>query len=439
MTVRTRLLPVDRPGTETRGPDSSLRRILFEGVARDNGGMVATTLERPLPGDGHLETARLGWDRLRHWDEDHQLWTDAALVAVILLASFALPPRFAQHQSEDIFLRLALVVPLAWRRRSPFVVFCLIAAVAFVQWLTSVPLAADLALLVALFTLAVHDTPRRALIGAGVLEVGAIMAAVRWAPAGDVAKSVLFITGLVAAALFIGMTLRTWRIYLESLLERSKRLELERDQQVQLTSAAERSRIAREMHDVVAHNVSIMVTLADGARAVSGRDPNRAGEAMAEVSEVGRLALADMRHLLGVLRTGSESTSRQPQPRLTDIPRLIQGVRTTGLGITFHEQGNCFEVPPGTGLTVYRIIQESLTNVVKHAEAASMVEIDLVYDDPFIFVTIQDNGGPVLKCSTGHGLEGMQERAAMYGGVLVAGPLPEGSGWEVKARIRADS
>jgi signal transduction histidine kinase len=327
---------------------------------------------------------------------------------------------------------------LIWRRRSPSLVFSFIAVVAFMQWLTGVPLAADLALLVALFTLAVHDTPRRALVGAGVLEVGAIMAAIKWAPAGDVGKSLFFITGLVAAALFIGLTLRTWRDYMDSLLERAKRLELERDQQAQIASAAERARIAREMHDVVAHNVSIMVTLADGARAVSVRDPQRAGEAMAEVSEAGRLALADMRHLLGVLRTGDDSTGREPQPRLCDLPRLIQGVQTTGLHVRLAEQGESFDVPPGTGLTVYRIVQESLTNVVKHAEAASAVEVDLLFDAPFISIAVCNDGDPVEGRSEGHGLEGMRERAAMYGGALIAGPRASG-GWEVRAKVRADS
>ncbi len=396
------------------------------------------TLERTVSGDGYLENGRLAWDRLRHWDDDHQMWTDAAIVVVILVASFALPPRFAAHSSENAILRLALVAPLAWRRRSPSLVFGIIAGVAFVQWMISVPLAADLALLVALFTLAVHDTPRRALIGAGVLEVGVVMAAVRWAPAGDIAKSLLFLTGLVAAALFIGMTLRTWRIYMDSLLERAERLEFERDQQAQIALAAERARIARELHDVVAHNVSIMVTLADGARAVSTRDPDRAGEAMAEVSEAGRLALADMRHLLGVLRTGTELVGREPQPQLSDIPRLVQGVRATGLDVRLVERGAPFDVSPGAGLTVYRILQESLTNVVKHAVSASAVDIELVFGSPLISISVCDDGHPVVRCSEGHGLKGMQERVAMYRGALVAGPKL-GGGWEVKARVRADS
>jgi signal transduction histidine kinase len=400
--------------------------------------VTVTTLGPTAVDDGHFDTLRLSWDRFRAWDDDHRMWSDVALVLVILVASFALPPRFGLHRPRDFAFQVALVVPLVWRRRAPAVVFGVLATVAFLQWLVADPLFADVALLVGLFTLAVHDTPRRALTGTAVLEVGAVMASVRWAPAGNVLKSLLFLTGLVVAALFIGMTLRTWRVYMNSLVDRAARLETERDQQALLASATERSRIAREMHDVVAHNVSIMVTLADGARVVAGTDPERAGEAMAEVSDVGRAALADMRHLLGVLRSGDETVGRQPQPQLSGLPQLIQGVRTTGLAIKFAEQGESFDVSPGAGLTVYRIVQESLTNVVKHADRASSVDIHLTFDAPFISVAVRDDGELVDRCSEGHGLEGMRERAAMFDGALIAGPMP-GGGWEVVARVRADS
>jgi signal transduction histidine kinase len=400
--------------------------------------MAVATFEPTASGDGHLETIRLTWDRFRAWDDDHRMLSDVAIVLVVLGACFlAFPPRFWFHRPSDIVFQLALIAPLAWRRKSPSIVFCSIAAVAFAQWLVTMPLPADVALLIALFTLAVHETPQRALLGTGVLEVGAILAAVRWAPAGDVAKSLLFLTGLVVAALFTGITMRTLRAYTDSLVERATRLELERDQQAQLASAAERSRIAREMHDVVAHNVSIMVTLADGARTVAGSDPARAQEAMGEVSEAGRLALADMRHLLGVLHTGKESVGRAPQPQMADLPQLIQGVRATGLKISVREHGDPFDVPAGAGLTVYRIVQESLTNIVKHATNVSMIKIVLLFDAPLVTVSIRDDGQAVTQCSEGHGLNGMRERAAMYGGELRAGP-GEGGGWEVSARVRAE-
>ncbi len=384
-----------------------------------------------------MERLRSWWDRLRAWDHDHQLLSDTGVAFVLLLACQLFLHRFGADHPADIAFQAALIVPLVWRRRAPSLVFGVIAAIAFVQWLGADPLPADAALLVALFTLAVHAAPWRALVGAGVLLVGVIMASVRWGPAGDLAKSLLFLTGLVVAALFTGVALRTWRSYMDSLVEQTKRLEFERDQQARLAAAAERSRIAREMHDVVAHSVSVMVTLADGALATADAHPGRAKEAMADVSATGRLALADMRHLLGVLRTDDMTADREPQPQLSGLPRLINGVRSTGLQTEFEEQGRPFEIPPGVQLTIFRIIQESLTNILKHAEEPSRAKVRLTFEAPFVNVCVKDDGKLVEPSREGHGLGGMRERAAFCGGALTAGPQSEG-GWEVMARIRAD-
>jgi signal transduction histidine kinase len=220
--------------------------------------------------------------------------------------------------------------------------------------------------------------------------------------------------------------------------ERAKQLELERDQQAELAAATERARIAREMHDVVAHNVSIMVTLADGAAAVNRTDPVRASEVMREVSATGRTALADMRRLLGVLRPGSDGVERMPQPDLSTIPSLVDRVRATGLNVDFHETGTQFDVPAAVGLTVYRITQESLTNVLKHAADPSHVDVSLSFDRPFVGVSISNDGAPVRGSVEGHGLHGMRERAAVFGAHLDAGPRAQG-GWEVVSKIRVDA
>ena len=399
--------------------------------------MTASTRAGSKSGELHFEHVRASWDRLRDWDDDHKIWSDAGVALLLLVACLALPRRYSIGRPEYIIMQVALVVPLVWRRRAPTTVFSVIAAVAFIQWLATVPLPADVALLVALFTLAVHATPQRAFAGATALEAGVIMASIRWVPAGDADKSLVFLTGLVAAALFIGMTLRTWRAYMDSLVEQTKRLEFERDQQARLAAAAERSRIAREMHDVVAHNVSIMVTLADAARATADSNPSQAKEAMADVSSTGRLALADMRHLLGVLRTDGDTVDRQPQPQLSGLPKLIHGVRATGLNVEFGEEGQPFDVPPGVGLTIYRIVQESLTNVLKHADAPSSAQVTITFASPFVDVHISDDGKPVTPGAEGHGLGGMRERAAFCGGALVAGPQSTG-GWGGMARVRVD-
>ena len=399
--------------------------------------MTISTPDLPFPSEWHVERIRVWWDRFRGWDADHQLWSDTGVVVVLLVACLTFPGGYVLHGHKEILFQAALILPLIWRRRAPILVFSVIAGVAFVQWLTSVPLPADVALLVALFTLAVHADPRRALVGAGVVFAGVLMASVRWSPGGNVVKSVVFLTGLLVAALFVGIALRTWHSYMDSLLERTKRLEHERDQQAMLAAATERSRIAREMHDVIAHSVSIMVTLADGAVATVNSHPRRAREAMADVSATGRLALTDMRHLLGVLRSDGLTADREPQPQLSGLPRLLEGVRGTGLEVAFEQVGKPFEVPPGVELTVFRIVQESLTNVLKHAQEPTVAQVTLTFDAPFVDVRVLDDGKSANPCPEGHGLGGMRERATISGGRLRAGPSKAG-GWEVRALVRAD-
>ena len=391
----------------------------------------------PEPAAVHGEQLKSLWDRARAWDRDHHIWSDVLVVAVLVAFCLAWTPRFRTHRLADVVLQLALVLPLIWRRRAPSTVFAVIALVAFVQWLVTQPLPADVALLVALFTVATHQPPRRGLAAAVVLEAGAVMASVRWGPAGDSPKSVLFLTGMVVAALFVGTTLRTWRAYLASLVERTKRLEFEHDQEVQIAAASERNRIAREMHDIVAHNVSIMVTLADGAAVVGKTDPERAVGVMREVSSTGRLALTDMRRLLGVLRSEDGDGIRAPQPDLAEIRVLIDRVRSTGLDVTFEELGSRFDVPAAVGLTVYRIAQESLTNVLKHADGPSTIEVVLTFDAPFVELAVRDDGSTAQHAVDGHGLHGMRERTAIFDGHLVVGPR-QGGGWEVVSRIRID-
>jgi signal transduction histidine kinase len=405
--------------------------------ARENRSMSQWPTDRAIGSDGYLDVIRVWWDRLRIWDDDHQRRSDVGASVLLLLACLAYQQGRGMNRPENVLFQVALVVPLIWRRRQPTVVFATIAAIALAQWLTSVPLPADLALLVALFTLAVHAAPSRALLGAAVLMGGVVMASMRWVPAGDFIKSLVFLTGLVIAALFIGIALRTWRSYMDSLVDQTKRLEFERDQLAKLAAAAERSRIAREMHDVVAHNVSIMVTLADGALATADTHLGKAKEAMADVSSTGRLALTDMRQLLGVLRTDDQPVDREPQPQLSGLPRLIDGVRATGLDIEFGEVGQPFDIPPGIELTIYRIVQESLTNVLKHADGPSVAQVTLTFDAPSVDVCVRNNGKVVTSRPEGHGLGGMRERAALSGGALIAGPQSQG-GWEVMARVRAD-
>src|SRR3984885_3871715 len=152
--------------------------------------MTISTTDRPTPPEWHVERIRVWWDRFRAWDTDHQIWSDTGLVVVLLVACLRYPGGFVLQGHKEIFFQVALILPLIWRRRAPSLVFSVIAGVAFVQWLTLVLLPADVALLVALFTLAVHADLRRALLGAGIIFTGVLMASVRWSPGGDVVKSV---------------------------------------------------------------------------------------------------------------------------------------------------------------------------------------------------------------------------------------------------------
>ena len=372
------------------------------------------------------------------WVDARRPWTDIGFVAVLFafcMAAEAAAP--GELTVGNVLIQAALLVPLIWRSRAPALIFAIIAVVALVQWFLTGPLLADAALLLALFSLTLLASPIRALIGGAVLMLGVVMASLRWVLTGDALKSIVFMTGFVIAALSAGVAARTWRSYSEAQAERTRRLEFERDQQARLATAAERSRIAREMHDVVAHNVSIMVTLADAALAKAETHLDSAKEAVADIAATGRHALADMRQILGLLGTNDPASDREPQPQLSGIPPLIDRVRATGLNVEFGQFGNQFEVPPSVQLSLYRIVQESLTNVLKHADDPSGAKVSLTFDAPAVEVSVVDDGRHIAARTDGHGVSGMHERAAFCGGTLTAGPQP-GKGWEVRARLRAD-
>ena len=290
-----------------------------------------------------------------------------------------------------------------------------VALVALVQWLTGGPLVADAALLVALFTVATECDWLAVVVAALIVEIGVIMATERWTPVGNYFKSLVFLTGMAAAALLAGVVVRTLRQQMGWLVERAQRLEFERDQQSFLAAAAERARIAREMHDVVSHNIQVMVTLADAAAIAQRTDPQRATEAITDVSGAGRQALQDMRRLLGLLRDGADypkpitdqdralgTDALAPQPGLGELAALAERVRSTGLVVSLETVGEPFALSGAAELTIYRIVQEALTNALKHAGSAHSVHISLSFDDPDVTVRIVDDGQPsVAALSSG--------------------------------------
>jgi signal transduction histidine kinase len=328
------------------------------------------------------------------------------------------------------------VAPLVWRRRYPLGVFVTVCAIGFAQWLVvGVGTAADLSILIALYTVATRCPRRVALLSAATAELGAFVAS--WQHNADVLRAVIFLTALVAAAFFLGTNIRTRREYLAALVERAQRLEHERDQQAEIAVAAERARIAREMHDVVAHSLAVMVTMADGAALKGRSDPERAVAAMHQVSETGRHALGETRRLVNVLRTSPGAGPLAPQPGLAQLEPLIEQVRATGLRGALTVRGQQFPVPEGAQLAAYRIVQEALTNTLKHARHATRADVSLWYHDAAIELDITDDGDPQPGARSeggGHGLVGMRERAAMYEGSIAAGPR-SGRGWSVRARL----
>jgi len=366
----------------------------------------------------------------------HPLATDTLLAVLLLTLSSAwlAGSGFAGYLAATV--QAALIVPLTIRRLYPSAVFLVTSAIALVQWLLGFPLLGDAALLVALYTVAAHESRIRALLAAGVLEAGAIMATVKWEPAGSPGRSLLFLSATVVAALFAGLTVASGSRYLAWMDERARRLEVERDQQAVIAAAAERTRIARELHDIVSHSLSVVITLADAAAVVGRTDPDRGVEAMAEASEVGRRALTDMRAMLGVLRTDEPAAGLAPQPGIDDLGALVERIRATGLPVDLTVEGTRFPLGAATELTAYRIVQEALTNTLRHA-VARRAAVTISYDQPQVRVRVADDGtAQPPGAQRGHGIDGMRERAALHGGTLRAGPNPDaGEGWLVEATL----
>jgi signal transduction histidine kinase len=381
-----------------------------------------------------------GWGR--DMVRNYSLATDALLAAALLALSTVWLAGSVFATPRAAVVQTALIATVAARRAHPSVVFLIACAVAFGQWLLGFPLLGDGALLIGLYTVAAHEPRIRALAAAGLMEAGAVMATLKWEPAGTTPRSLLFLTATVIAALFAGLTAASGSRYLAWMDERARRLAVERDQQATIAAAAERTRIAHELHDIVSHSLSVVITLADAATVVSRSDPDR--EVMAEVSQVGRQALSDMRAMLGVLRPADRTDDRPadlaPQPGVAELGLLLERVRGTGLAVDLDIEGAPFPLGAAAGLTAYRIVQEALTNTIRHA-GARRARVTIRYNAPLVEVRVADDGTAAARPPGGrhgHGIDGMRERAALHHGSVSAGPAPEG-GWLVSGVLRPDS
>jgi signal transduction histidine kinase len=373
--------------------------------------------------------------RISALTDRHPVTADALLALAVSLVCIPEAVTDHQHRLGVTFFAVALSLPLVWRRRQPSAVFLVLAALAFAQWLVHINVIADVSLLIALYTIAVNESRLRTAVAASILELGAVLAAI----SDGGFREFIGLSALSVAAGVLGTSVRHRRALLASLEDRATRLELELGQQGLIAAAAERARIAREMHDIVAHNLTVMIALADGAVFAAARAPEKATTAMETVSVTGRQALTEMRRLLGVLRDDDEGSTLVPQPGVPQIDQLVEQVRAAGLPVTLEVAGNGRALPGGAQLTVFRLVQEALTNSLKHAGASAAASVRLRYAVDEIDVEVTDSGTPRTLVGTpgGRGLEGMRERAAVYAGTVEAGPRADG-GWRVHAHLWLD-
>ena len=398
------------------------------------------------------------YDALGKWSDDHRRIVD--LVATVVVAFLTVPMTVLLSSDGAIWgdtdpgaflvavLALLVVAPLAVRRTRPVVSVVLVYGAALLHMLLGIPalIPVDFAILVALFSVTVYG-PRwahRTAMGAGLggcVVFGIIIGATERDFVAAVIFTLVFVGSTFLTTWAFGLVRRGRRETINALRDRALRLEIERDQHAMLATAAERSRIAREMHDIVAHSLSVMIAQADGGRYAAATDLDAASRTLGTIAETGRAALADMRRLLGVLRTDpgdaqgqttGTSTTLLPQPAAEDIETLVAQVRASGTRASLVRMGTPRTLPPGTGLTLYRVCQEALTNILKHAGPDPAVTILLTWARTSVRLEVDDDGRGASAAteSPGHGLVGMRERAAMFGGTFAAGPRP-GGGYRV--------
>lgn len=373
---------------------------------------------------------------------DHPYVVDALLAVLVLVVTLQPLLRAAGCGCAAVpWWGYALVVaeclPLVWRRRFPFAVSVACGAATTVHGLTEVPdPAVYFAGLVAMYSVAAHATRRQALLAAGIATVG-IAAALATDPAGADLEDVTILYLTFTTAWLLGDGASTRRLAAARAEERAASLERTRAAEAREAVIEERNRIAREMHDVLAHSVSMMVVQAEAGPVVVERDPARAVQAFDAISATGRTALTELRRLLGVLREDGAGPLA-PQPGLDRLPDLVASVRAAGVDVAWSPPGALPPVPPALGLAAYRIVQEALTNVVKHAGPAR-ADLRVAADGDRLRIEVADDGlggdpADDPAAGGGRGLVGMRERAAAVGGSVAAGPGADG-GWRVTAEL----
>ncbi|TDE15136.1 sensor histidine kinase [Actinomadura sp. 6K520] len=390
------------------------------------------------------------WLRTRPRAADALLAVGLLLVGLPELYLEELPDHsgYEQFRDPDVLNGLLVAVvtlSLTWRRRHPLPVLLFIIGGELAMAVAGYPpsVADVAAFLIAVYSVAAHRGLAQSALG-GVLGFVYFLVYLVMAPVDSSPLVIVTDCALVVGVWVLGRNLRLRRAYFAELEDRAARLERARGTDARAARIEERSRIARELHDVVAHHVSVMTVQAGAARRIIDRDAGSAREAMSTIEEVGRTALSEMRRIVGVLRTDrdAEREGRElaPQPGLGDLGELLDNVRETGLAVQLWIEGEARSPSPGVDVAAFRLIQEALTNTLKHAGPQARAWVRLYYGDRDLTVEIEDDGRGTAtfvadnEDNPGHGLVGMYERVALYGGELKIGPRV-GGGFGVRARF----
>jgi signal transduction histidine kinase len=382
------------------------------------------------------------WHKL--WPLAKQYWFDAAIVACATLGTVSYAFRLDDQEPFPSGPRwlvtlatIPITLPLLARRRYPFgapaFIFLYLAAISFAEGdFVVYAFTTFLTVLACCFLFGLLEDRRQSLVGLA-LGIGAAEI-VTYHDVTKAAGDWIWLPVAFTVSWLVGFGLGSKFRQVTEAQERAAELEREREEKARIAVAEERARIARELHDVVGHSVSVMTVQAAGVRRLLKPEQEREREALEIVERTGREALAEMRRLVGVLRRPEEAPALAPQPSLQYLERLVDQARESGLPVELRVEGDPVELPAGLDLTAYRFVQEGLTNAIKHARAQK-AEVLVRYENGHVDLAVTDDGsGDGGGDSGGHGLVGMRERVSVYGGELEAGPMPQG-GYRLRARL----
>jgi signal transduction histidine kinase len=384
--------------------------------------------------------AAIRWAALRRSAAQHPGRTDALVaVALYLLATFTVTTSGELSRPDGELIgaaaNLAIVLPLAWRRRAPLAVLCGVVLASGLSLALLGGSGGEAAVAVALATFAAEEPDQGRLVPAAIASAAFLLLAIIIDGPGGTVAVLTTVLAALAAAFCAGLAVRARRAQRDALADRSERLRRQREQETELAVARERERIAGEVHDIVAHNIAVMVALADGAAASVATSPAEAREAVDHIAGTGRDALAELKGLLDVLGHDGEPHGLRPQPGLDDLDDLLRSVRGAGLETRFRVEGRAVAVGAMTATTIYRIVQEALTNILRHARGATFAEVKLSFGTDELALEVLDDGrGSVADRAEGRGLRGMRDRAAVLGAAFQAGPVDD-AGWRIAATI----